>query len=299
MKRLSILLCILAAALVLASQPPRAFKADASIYVIDRTVDLGAKEMSVAYLSGATSGGGGAPPGGDCPDATPGFNCGSDEIDAYTVMLFHFDRLGQGGVGANYEDCSGSTYSPHNMGWRQIQNVVMSADSAKFGDSGVSFNGTAYFEMESDYEFFPRSQDFTIDFWTRQLASVDANYRIVFASAVALSDLEVATHAGKFAVYSHDEAAWREATHADARDGSWHHVAVVRSGATLLCFFDGTKYVLDVTWGHDIWDNTTANPWQVGYDLANQKYMGDLDEFRYSIGIARWTENFTPPTTPY
>lgn len=32
---------------------------------------------------------------------------------------------------------------------------------------------------------------------------------------------------------------------------------------------------------------------------ADPNYSGAIDEFRISDGIARWTENFTPPTKPY
>lgn len=80
---------------------------------------------------------------------------------------------------------------------------------------------------------------------------------------------------------------------------TWHHVAMVRNGNDLLLFLDGIlQGTTDVT---GITVNNSTNKFAVGREgeAVIYPYKGWIDEFRFSKGLARWTENFTPPTTAY
>lgn len=78
--------------------------------------------------------------------------------------------------------------------------------------------------------------------------------------------------------------------------GVWHHVAVTRKGGTLYIFVDG---VLKASGA--VPDNITRNDSPViGGNNAglndNYGYAANyLDEFRMTLGVARYTENFTVP----
>lgn len=73
---------------------------------------------------------------------------------------------------------------------------------------------------------------------------------------------------------------------------TWHHVAVTRSGTTVRVFLNG---VLEVsgTCASDF-TNTTAI---IGETL--DPIDAYIDELRVTKGIARYTTNFTPPTTAF
>lgn len=84
---------------------------------------------------------------------------------------------------------------------------------------------------------------------------------------------------------------------------SWHHLAVVRNGNTWYLFIDGVNKNANLGVG-----SLSATQW---FDAAANLYIGTgkgsgwndhpnwVDEVRISKGIARWTSNFTPPSSAY
>lgn len=85
----------------------------------------------------------------------------------------------------------------------------------------------------------------------------------------------------------------------DALNTGWHQVELTRQGDTLRMFIDGVQEGGNVAVVGVINNSPsllavgtageqTANPWQ-----------GSVDAFRMSVGIARHSANFTPPTNEY
>ena len=79
--------------------------------------------------------------------------------------------------------------------------------------------------------------------------------------------------------------------------GLRHHFAFVylHSQTQFLIFVDG---VLENTVSLSAEYTRAARYFYIGRaaDTANRYFQGTIDEFRYSDGVARWIENFTPPT---
>ena len=79
----------------------------------------------------------------------------------------------------------------------------------------------------------------------------------------------------------------------------WYHFALVRSGSTVKLYVNGTA------------DSTTrsdSNSYAFGSatlhigghpSLTSYGFQGYLDDFRLTIGLARYTSNFTPPTSAH
>lgn len=85
---------------------------------------------------------------------------------------------------------------------------------------------------------------------------------------------------------------------------TWYHVAVVRSSDQLLLFINGTQYGLPQA------DSSTyfvgTEPLAIGGQVegtntvtSNTTLDGWVDEVRMSVGVARYTSNFTPTTVPF
>lgn len=87
-------------------------------------------------------------------------------------------------------------------------------------------------------------------------------------------------------------------------DGNWHHVAAVRNGSTVTVYVDGDPGAgTNAIGGSSIFDggsqsfyigslptsgSTPASPW-----------AGEIDEFRLTVGVPRYTGAFSPPTATF
>ena len=86
-------------------------------------------------------------------------------------------------------------------------------------------------------------------------------------------------------------------------DNNWHHLAVVYTGSDLKLYVDGTKE--GVTRTFVIYPNsngTTQIRLGDGYLPSQQgfyDYQGYMADFRITKGVARYTANFTPNTSPF
>lgn len=76
------------------------------------------------------------------------------------------------------------------------------------------------------------------------------------------------------------------------------HVAVVyeHENHTSKQYING---ILNVQYNNITIPRTHYTYCVLGCGFGNCYWIGTIEEFRISDGIARWTENFTPPTSPY
>jgi len=89
---------------------------------------------------------------------------------------------------------------------------------------------------------------------------------------------------------------WHQAT-TSLSVNVWYHVALVRSGNTFYWFRDGVQLATTTS--------SVTLPDYAGLVYIGQLgvsacyFNGWLDEYRVSKGVARWTSNFSPPTSAY
>lgn len=81
----------------------------------------------------------------------------------------------------------------------------------------------------------------------------------------------------------------------NAVNTGWHHAALVRTGNVLKLFIDGVQEGGNVAISGTV--NDSANALAIGRmgELASPSWNGWVDEFRLTVGAAKWTANFTPP----
>jgi hypothetical protein len=79
--------------------------------------------------------------------------------------------------------------------------------------------------------------------------------------------------------------------------GSWVHVAVVRNGNTVTIYSNGTNVGSGSYTGSPA---VTTDPLSIG-GASNAAFSlnGYIDDLRITKGYARYTANFTPPTTAF
>lgn len=76
------------------------------------------------------------------------------------------------------------------------------------------------------------------------------------------------------------------------------HIALTRNANDFRIFFDGIEQV-KATNTVVINQSTSTQLTIGGYPSLDWKLNGIIDEFRITKGIARYTENFTPPNSPF
>lgn len=177
-----------------------------------------------------------------------------------------------------------------------------------FADSSsVNHSITSNGNVSIDHSNFRFQGDFTIDFWFFW-SSYNTTYpRILgqFADDDNHWNIYVNT-SNQIGVqwYANGVAQIDKGSEIDVISTErWYHIAVVRSGTSLLLFIDGVWHAWTAS-GPEIGTNSLADiaaPLFIGKHHAggNPTYFaGYIDELRIS-NTARWTQNFTPPDSEY
>lgn len=80
-------------------------------------------------------------------------------------------------------------------------------------------------------------------------------------------------------------------------------VTYARSGTTLYMFKNGvlqkTQYCADVFPFDYNGTLLCGDAWNPAYGVSSYGFIGKIDEFRITKGVARYTANFTPPDAPF
>ncbi len=218
-------------------------------------------------------------------------------IDSFTKLMLHNDDVG----------LSDSSITPKTMSLNG--DVARSAAQSVFGGFAAVFDGAgdsiSTSTNISDFNF--TTSDWTIDgriwnvnenvthtIWGDDDAggNVQSTKLIWRGSVLSTLRLFVVFTVGGTVSIDHQNT---------LAVGAWGHVAAVRNGNEIALYLDGVKSssTINAT-GKTVVDLGTSS-FFVGRagSYAGDYHNGYIDEFRVSNGIARWTTDFTPPTSAY
>ena len=219
-----------------------------------------------------------------------------DIYDSYTKLLLHMDWSNGA---TNFVDSSNSAHTINVQGWAQMSNI-----SKKFGDTSWYFpNDGDFLEIPNSDDFNFWNWDFTVDLWMKATGS-QWGWRglLNFEKEGETRAWSIRTNGDIARTILYHSSTVSEMSYgtSDVNDGNWHHIAYVRSGNVFYLFVDG------VAEDSDDFGNVTINSRSQslyvsrGFPTVSTEYFnGNLDEVRVSKWVARWTNNFTPPTRDY
>lgn len=215
--------------------------------------------------------------------------------DSYTKLMMHFNGVDES---TTFNDEIGKSINVN--GDAQIDTA-----EKKFGVSSGLFDGTGdYLNISEHSDFDFSSSDFTIDTWIRfsdkdkQTQTIfsenDFRFGLIYNSA---SDNLLRIWISSYGV------AWNTAngvagTKSNWINNQWYHIALVYDGANYKVYVDGVQDISVSSIDHP-YGNTGLYIGIFGNLDSGSYFQGHIDEFRVSKGIARWTSNFTPPTSQY
>tara|TARA_B100000214_G_scaffold328629_1_gene267877 strand:+ start:10 stop:1152 length:1143 start_codon:yes stop_codon:yes gene_type:complete len=187
----------------------------------------------------------------------------------------------------------------------------ISTAQSKFGGSSLSLDGNG------DYVDLPQatnqlvSEDFTIEFWFRINSGAGSETIGLFGSyytggsGKGMLMVTSATYNQVYFQWHYGASDWAylnqtQGTRTALSNNTWYHVAVTRSGSTWRLFLNGTQED-SVTQSSYITDSgSTTRLGNYGPSAtASDGLNGYIEDFRITRGVARYTSNFTAPTSAH
>ena len=206
-------------------------------------------------------------------------------IDSFTKLMLHMDE-------DPFVDSSASAHGVSEAG-----DVVRSAAQSKFGGYSAYYTGDDALIISNDTDFYFAGNDFTIDCWIYYTAFNNPSQWNTIASQWSaggawILDFDSTNSRLQFAYNNSISITGNTIT---MNTGEWYHIAVVNNSGTLTFYQNGVS----AGGGAVGTINTPTLPVRVGNSGDGNGTIGYIDEFRISNGVARWTSNFTPPTSAY
>ena len=218
----------------------------------------------------------------------------SDANFSSVSLLCHFDLMSMSGTTPQFTTTgtSGLTMQLGGTG------VCCSAPNAKFGQYSVTMISAGAVLRTGDSSTLAfGTGDFTIEVWHNPNSVSTASNMIDFRAAAAAASPDIGITSGAKVYYFTSNATKITGT-TNVTTGTWHHIALARSGTSTKLFLDGTQE------GSTFTDSTNYIA-GAGVTLGNSNATsiaiqpGFYQEFRITKGVARYTSNFTPPTTRF
>ena len=191
-----------------------------------------------------------------------------------------------------------------------VNGAQISTAQSKFGGSSMLFDGSNdYLSVGgSEWNSNLNSGDFTVEFWIRfntvGTAYIIENYNGSNGWGVALwsggggtNYLDGFWHDGgwKYIQYGVGGSSQYTTPSAD----TWYHVAFVRNGNDWALYLNGTAEGTRTGLSGSITSSSNGSL-DIGRRFSDTYFVdGYIDDLRITKGLARYTSNFTPPTTAH
>lgn len=218
---------------------------------------------------------------------------GGDPAFANVSVLLHFDGANGSAV---FTDSSATPNSVAAYG-----GATISTAQSKFGGAALAA-GIGGVSIPHSDAINPIGADFTVEMWVR--ASALSGNGIVFNKANdTAGDFPYqvyVTTSGAVVFHSYGSSSPRFTITTPGGVvtlNTWVHLAFVRSGSTFSVYADGTP-VGSATYSGALSSN--AFPLSIGsYSMGGYPFKGHIDDFRFTLGLARYTAAFVPPAAPF
>jgi hypothetical protein len=199
----------------------------------------------------------------------------------------------------NGEDFIDKGTSPKSI---SNSSVATNTSIKKFGSSSLYFNGSSQLSVPNNAAFNFDSGDFTVEFWLYSpvaWTSQPGSTGIVGQKANDSTNGWVIYRDGGYSDKLNARLSQQNnfPTTSTPTQNTWEHWALVRNGTSLKWYKNG---VVDASTTNSSAVTDSSGAFYVGYAQTWGGYFnGYIDELRITKGVARYTSNFTVPTTAF
>lgn len=176
----------------------------------------------------------------------------------------------------------------------------------KFGTAALLTNNGLGISTSDHADWDFGSGAFCIEGWVYQVNEPASFDWIINKAAVGVfAPFGIATGTSRklFGFASNDGSSWGVQIDSGTSafpDETWFHVAFTRSGNSFRLFIDGTEVGSTGTMSGALMTNSTVVSLGTNADKTPaNSFVGSLDEWRVTKGVARYTSNFTAPATEF
>lgn len=208
---------------------------------------------------------------------------GGDPFFGNVTDLLHFN----GTVG------SASIINQKTNNWTAGPGSALSSTAPKFGNTAFAPYATTGGGATAPLAFPIGTGDFTVEMWLYQVTSGD--FYFLDIGTEASSRLSLLMHSGSLALY---DGAYHNGTDSVSLN-TWHHFAVTRASGTMRLFLDGN---LQCSYSDTRNLTKSGDQWYLGRDESGGSsyvWRGYIDEFRATLGVARYTASFAVPAAAF
>jgi hypothetical protein len=188
------------------------------------------------------------------------------------------------------------------------KNILETVGDAKVSTAQYKYGtGSMVFDGNGDGLFVPynpnlaMSGNFTIEFWINFTSKT--GYQTIYSFGYGISGdiiLQTGNGDGKIVVYTgNPSTAVATDSGSTVNTSQWYHIAVVRNGSTITIYRDGVSVGSGTS--ATAHNPSTTSTLIIGGGSSsgfnNFYFNGYIDDLRVTKGYARYTSNFTPPTS--
>jgi hypothetical protein len=189
-------------------------------------------------------------------------------------------------------------------------NPIISNDQSKFTSTSLKLTGSEYVTVYPGSDFSLSDQDFTIEMWVYR-SSTDNNYYadslICSKSDICWIGIGVNSDGRVGYSLSSSKGSWdiRYGTDLGGSRGNivldlnkWYHIALVRKNNTFTGYVNGQ---VDQSFSSSLPISDLSSGYNIGkwHNNNNPNWIGYIDSVRITRGIARYSNSFSLPATPF
>ena len=184
-----------------------------------------------------------------------------------------------------------------------VGNPATDTTYVKFaGTKSIAFDGTGdYLTFDIPGGDIGANEDFTVELWHRFSSDQWGGLFQVapqilgnaHGNSIPTFAISRRTSGGRYQMYS-GSGGYISAGAGQTTVGQWYHLAYVRYNGTIKIYEDGTE--ITALSAADTTVYTTPKGVIGGKYATGYLTFGNIQDFRFTRGLARYTANFTPPT---